>query len=65
MRVLVLGAGGMAGHVIAIYLRDAGHSVRGFARRALSFCDTVAGDAMTADISVVVKGYDAVLSSCR
>lgn len=27
MRILVLGAGGMAGHVISLYLREAGHDV--------------------------------------
>jgi dTDP-4-dehydrorhamnose reductase len=62
MKILVLGAGGMAGHVIAIILQEAGHSVIGFARRVLSYCDTVVGDAATADLPEIVKDYDAVIN---
>lgn len=45
MKALVLGAGGMAGHVIAISLKEKGHSVTGLARRGLPFCDTIVADA--------------------
>jgi dTDP-4-dehydrorhamnose reductase len=62
MKILVLGAGGMAGHVVAICLSNAGHSVKGFARRELSFCDTIVGDAMAADLPGIVKDYDAVIN---
>lgn len=44
MKVLVLGAGGMAGHVITIRLKERGHTVTGLARRELSFCYTVVAD---------------------
>lgn len=51
MRFLVLGAGGMAGHVISIYLQERGHGVVGFARRPLKFVETVTGD--VTDISLL------------
>lgn len=65
MKVLILGAGGMAGHVIALYFREQGHGVMGFARRRLSYCDTVVGDAMSReDIKAIVEAadYDAVIN---
>lgn len=50
MRFLILGAGGMAGHVISIYLRESGHEVVGFARRDLPYVQTVVGDAFNAGL---------------
>lgn len=44
MNVCVLGAGGMAGHVIAISLKEKGHAVTALARRELSFCHTIVAD---------------------
>lgn len=35
MHILILGAGGMAGHTIAAYLHEAGHDVLGLVRRPL------------------------------
>lgn len=65
MEVLVLGAGGMAGHMTAIYLAERGHQVTGFARRELSFCNTIVGDALNqADVHAAVrsKPFDAVVN---
>jgi dTDP-4-dehydrorhamnose reductase len=62
MKLLVLGAGGMAGHVSAIRLTELGHSVTGFARRKLPFCDTIVGEAMTANLQDMVSGFDAVIN---
>jgi dTDP-4-dehydrorhamnose reductase len=62
MKLLILGAGGMAGHVVAIRLAECGHSVTGFARRALPFCETIVGDAVTAKPAELVRGYDAVIN---
>jgi len=39
MRFLVLGASGMAGHTIALYLKERGHEVVGFSRRPVAFLD--------------------------
>ena len=44
MRCLVLGAGGMAGHVISLYLQEVGYEVIGVARRPLDFVQTVIAD---------------------
>lgn len=44
MRFLVLGASGMAGHVISIYLKEKGHDVVGYCRRAVSFVEFIKGD---------------------
>ncbi|RED57588.1 sugar nucleotide-binding protein [Cohnella lupini] len=65
MEVLVLGAGGMAGHMIAIYLQEAGYRVTGFARSPLSFCETIVGDATSQEriwSAVTRKPFDAVIN---
>ncbi len=45
MKFLILGCNGMAGHMITLYLKEKGHQVTGFARKASAFVDTVIGDA--------------------
>jgi dTDP-4-dehydrorhamnose reductase len=62
MRILVLGAGGMAGHVAAIRLAERGHAVTGFARRKLPYCETIVGDAARANLPEIVKDYDAAVN---
>ena len=49
MKYLVLGAGGMAGHVITKYLLEQGENVEGMARRKLNFCKTHILDALEFD----------------
>lgn len=45
MRFFILGATGMAGHLISLYLKERGHTVVGFSRRGVSFLDQqVIGD---------------------
>lgn len=44
MKFLVLGATGMAGHTIAIYLKEQGHKVVAFSRRPFIYCENVIGD---------------------
>lgn len=66
MRFLVLGAGGMAGHTIALYLKEQGHDVTGFARKKLSFVETIVGDAL--DLNALKEiiasgGYDVVINA--
>jgi len=65
MKFLILGASGMAGHTIAIYLKEQGHNVLGFARHELSFVPFVTGNAM--DIGFVRDlitngGFDSVIN---
>ena len=45
MKFFVLGATGMAGHTLALYLVEHGHQVVGYARQKSPVCDTVTGDA--------------------
>lgn len=46
MKILVLGASGMAGHIITLYFKEQGYDVTGFTRRPISFCKNIIGDAM-------------------
>ena len=62
MNLLILGAGGMVGHVATIRLKELGHNVTGFARKKFTFCETIIGDAMKVDWSEIVRGYDAVVN---
>lgn len=44
MEILVLGASGMAGHTIALYLKKVGHEVTAFTRTQFSFTNNIIGD---------------------
>lgn len=41
MKVLVLGAAGMAGHVMCLYFKEQGHQVTGISRRPISYCENI------------------------
>lgn len=65
MKILVLGAAGMAGHVISIYLQERGHDITGFATRSLNYCNYIIGNAedIGALKSILLEGkYDAVIN---
>lgn len=66
MKILVLGATGMAGHTIAIYLKEAGHEVTAFSRREFKFCDNIIGDIIDFTFlrKVIEEGnYDAIINA--
>ena len=66
MKFLVLGASGMAGHVIAIYLNEQGHDVIGFSRRKVNFVESVCGDASDFSLlkgMIAVGHFDAVINA--
>jgi dTDP-4-dehydrorhamnose reductase len=44
MKFLVLGASGMAGHTIAIYLQESGHDVTTITRRPFNYCKNIERD---------------------
>ncbi len=46
MKFLVLGATGMAGHIISLYLKEQGHDVTAFSRSHFPYCKNINGDAM-------------------
>jgi len=49
LNYLILGVNGMAGHIIAQYLKEKGHTVLGFAREKSPICKTFTGDARDKD----------------
>jgi dTDP-4-dehydrorhamnose reductase len=62
MKLLVLGASGMAGHVMCVRLSEMGYDVTGFSRRSLPFCHTLIGDIISSDVKSIVKDYDIVIN---
>ncbi len=65
MRFLVLGCNGMAGHMIALYLKEQGYSVLGFDLKKSDYVDSIAGDARdTESLRKVIKegAFDAVIN---
>lgn len=66
MKILVLGCNGMAGHLISLYLKEAGHQIVGFARQSSKLIEaTVTGDVTDFQLleSTVKNGnYDAVIN---
>lgn len=66
MRFLVLGASGMAGHVIALHLKENGHEVVGFSRRKVKFVESIAGDTMDAALlerTIRAGAFDVVVNA--
>ena len=65
MKVLILGAAGMAGHSIALYFKEQGHEVHAFARKPFPYCRWIEGDAFNSCFLkevVTTGGYDAVIN---
>jgi dTDP-4-dehydrorhamnose reductase len=66
MKVLVLGATGMAGHTISIYFKEAGHDVTAFSRRKFDYCNNIVEDITNFDLlkSIIEQGnYDVVINA--
>lgn len=66
MRILVLGATGMAGHVVAMYFKEVGHHVTALSRSKFDYCENVIGD--VTDFPLLEKiikrdDYDAVINA--
>ena len=65
MKYLVLGAGGMAGHIITHYLMEQGEDVEGLELRNLSYCKTYVVDATKFDdVKKIIEenDYDIVIN---
>lgn len=65
MKVLVLGAIGMAGHTIALYFIEQGHDVTAFSMNPFPFCQNIIGNALDTERfkSMIVEGdYDLVIN---
>ena len=66
MKILVLGAAGMAGHVISLYFIESGHNVFTFSRNSIKFGNNIIGDLTNTDFlaNVVEKGnYDVIINA--
>ncbi len=66
MKFLILGARGMAGHAIALYLNEQGHDVVGYARQPSPVCKTIVGDAFDTEKlkNEIQKGEFDVIVNC-
>lgn len=65
MKFLILGSNGMAGNTIAIYLKEQGHQVIGFARDYSPYFETIVGDAFNTQLlkQVIDEGeFDTVIN---
>lgn len=64
MKFLVLGATGMAGHTISIYLSEQGHDVTTFSRTAFPYYKNINGDIMNKSLldKVLTDDYDVVIN---
>lgn len=66
LKILVLGANGMAGHTISLYMAEQGHEVVGFARTKSKCChNSIVGDAQDSALlrTVIKEGrFDAVIN---
>lgn len=65
MKFFVLGCNGMAGHTIALYLKEHGHEVFGFDRLKSHYIDSVAGDAHDTEFlrkHIAENNYDTIIN---
>lgn len=66
MKILVLGASGMAGHIIALYFKERSYDVTGFTRRPIPYCKNIIGDAMKPEdvkIAIFSDNFDVVINA--
>lgn len=66
MKILVLGASGMAGHIITLYFKEQGYDVTGFTRKPISFCKNIIGDAMNPQSikdAIFSENFDIVINA--
>lgn len=65
IKFLLLGATGMAGHTISLYLQEQGHDVTAFSKSVFLYCKNINGDAMNRQFitSMLRDGdYDVVIN---
>lgn len=58
MKFLVLGATGMAGHTISIYLQEKGHDVTAFSTNSFPYCRNINGNAMDKEFMISMLKHD-------
>lgn len=66
IKILVLGVTGMAGHTIALYFKEKGYDVTGYARRTFSYCKSIMGDVTDFDFlrkSIIEGGFNVIINA--
>ena len=65
MKVLVLGATGMAGHMISLYFKERGHSITAFSMTPFVHCENIVGNAFDVTLlkKVITEGeFDGIIN---
>lgn len=65
MKILVLGATGMAGHMISLYFKERGHKVTTFSTRPFDCCENVIGNVLDTELlkEIILKGeFDSIIN---
>ena len=64
VKFLVLGATGMAGHTISLYLHERGHDVTTFSRNSFPYCENINGDIMDYTLlkTILLQNFDIVIN---
>ncbi len=65
MKFLIMGASGMAGHTISMYLNEQGHDVTGFDMNPVKHCKSIVGNARDTERirEIITEGqYDSVIN---
>lgn len=65
MKILVLGATGMAGHTIALYFKERGHSVTAFSSTPFLHCESIVGNVLDTVLleKIIVNGeFDGIIN---
>ncbi|MFM2230258.1 MAG: hypothetical protein RL607_1516 [Bacteroidota bacterium] len=65
MKILVLGATGMAGHTISLYFKERGHKVITYSRSSFPYCENIIGDIFDINrlVAILRNGkFDAVIN---
>lgn len=65
MKILVLGASGMAGHTIALYFKERGHNVFSITRKPFGLTSNIIGDVRDSEFlkrNLLENNYDAVIN---
>ena len=74
MKFLILGAAGMAGHTISLYLHEQGHEVTTFSRTSFPYCENINGEItegfslhsilLQRDYDVIINGIGILNQAC-
>jgi len=65
MKILVLGATGMAGHMISLYFKECGHHVVSFSTTPFLHCENIVGNVFDTELlkKVISEGkFDGIIN---